>query len=108
MFSKEMNDMLKQNWEQENRNYQEGLAAWEAQYPPSPDAMIKMRLKYFLELSATVDFNAKLSKGPYGKMVFVNQEYESKSADWKLIFRSGKESVEAARAVAKEWLGGMK
>lgn len=108
MFSKEMNDMLRQNWEQENRDYQVGLAAWEEQYPVSPDAMIKMRLKYFLELSATVDFNAKLTKGPYDKMVFVNKEYESKSADWKLIYRSGKESVEAARAVAREWLGGMK
>lgn len=104
MFSPEMNDMLKQGWDQENQSYQQSLAAWNNEWPESPSTLIRNRLNYFLELSATVDFGAKLSRSSNGKMVFVNPAYESKSSDWKLLYRCGKESVEAARGVAKEWL----
>jgi hypothetical protein len=41
-------------------------------------------------------------------MVFVNPEYERKPSDWKFIFRSGKESSDAARVVATQWLAGLK
>lgn len=108
MFSAEMNDMLKQGWDQENQNCQQALAAWNQEWPESPTTLIRNRLTYFLELSTTVDFGAKLGKGPNTTMVFLNPAYESKSSDWKLLYRCGKESVEAARAVAKEWLGELK
>lgn len=104
MFSPEVNDMLKQGWDQENQSYQQSLEAWNKEWPESPSTLIRNRLNYFLELSSTVDFGAKLSRAPNGKMVFVNPAYEAKSSDWKLLYRCGKESVEAARGVAKEWL----
>lgn len=104
MFGKEINDMMKQGWDQQNAEYQQGLKAWAEQYPESPNLLIKNRLNYFLEISATVDFTAKVSRNQYGKMVFVNEDYEDKSSDWKLLYRCGKESVEAARTVAKDWL----
>jgi hypothetical protein len=34
--------------------------------------------------------------------------YENKPVEWKLCYRAGKETVEAARAVASQWLGGLK
>lgn len=104
MYSKEVNDMMKQGWDQQNQEYQKGVKAWEEQYPISPNLLIKKRLNYFLELSASVDFSAKVAKGANGKMIFMNPDYEEKSSDWKLLYRCGKESVDAARGVAKEWL----
>lgn len=108
ILSKEMNDMMKQQWDQEQVEYKKAVAAWEQEYPTSPRALIKKRLAYFLELSATVDFTAKLGKGENDKMVFLKAEYEAKSSDWKLIYRCGKESVDAARGVAQQWLAEMK
>ena len=64
---------------------------------------IKERLNHFLELAATVDFNAELKQ--VGKMrKFVNPQYEGKAYDWKQIFRAGKEVIEPARQVAEQWL----
>lgn len=108
MFGPEVNQMLKQGWDQENQNYQQALDAWKAEWPESPTALIRKRLTDFLELSSTVDFSAKLTRSANGKMVFVNAGYESKPSDWKLLFRCGKESVDAARVVASEWLGELK
>jgi hypothetical protein len=104
LLSKEMNDMMKQSWDQEQVEYKRAVAAWEKEYPVSPQVLVKKRLAYFLELSATVDFSAKLGKGEEGKMVFLNPQYEAKPYDWKLIYRCGKESVDAARSVAQQWL----
>lgn len=109
MFSKDMDNMMKQGKEQEMKDYQAKLAKWQTDYPESPDKLIKERLRYFLELSSTVDFNAKIAQGKYGKMVFVNEDYESnKSSDWKLLYRCGKESVDAARKIASDWLTELK
>ena len=91
------------------KDQQNGVAKWEKENPVLPHDLIKERLTYFLQLSSTVDFNAKLVLGPYKKMmVFVNEEYESKDSDWKYIFRSGREATDAARAVATQWLGEIK
>jgi hypothetical protein len=70
-------------------------------------SIITNQLKQFLDLSATVDFNAQtMQKG--NKVVFVNATYESKSGAWKLCFRSGKEAVTGARKFAQQWLNEMK
>lgn len=109
MFSREMEDMMKQSKESENQDYQQRLQAWEKQYPSSPHDLIKARLQYFLELSSTVDFKAQLVPSRNGKtMVFQNKEYESRPSDWKLIYRCGKESTDAARVIATQWLKELK
>ena len=65
--------------------------------------IIVKQLKQFLDLSATVDFNAQtVQKG--NKLVFVNPAYEAKSSAWKLCFRCGKEAVTGARKFAQQWL----
>ncbi|WP_276479390.1 hypothetical protein [Paraflavitalea pollutisoli] len=71
----------------------------EKKYPADAKDLIKKRLEKFLALSATVDFDAQLN----GSM-FANPEYESKSGEWKAIFRAGKPVVTAAREEAQAWL----
>jgi len=66
--------------------------------------MIKQCLNSFLESSKDVDFSAELKEMSNGKTIFVNQNYERKSNMWKLCFRSGKETLEAAKTFAQNWL----
>jgi hypothetical protein len=100
---KMMLDGIHMQREESTRRYQEDLKKWEAEYPESPAPVIAKRLKAFLDLSASVDFDAKV-ESKNGKMRFVNPEYESKSSDWKLCYRVGKEPVAAARAAAAAWM----
>jgi hypothetical protein len=52
-----------------------------------------------MEISATVDFEAKLE----GSM-FANPEYEKKSDQWKQCYRAGKAVITAAREEVTAWL----
>jgi hypothetical protein len=85
------------------REYKESLAKWEQDYPANANVLIARRLREFLTLSAEVDFNAKLVKR-YAKMAFADERFESKSSEWKLCYRAGRETVEAARAFVTTWL----
>ncbi len=92
-------------WDQ--KNYEEKLKKWEVEYAADPTSMIKGRLLKYLDLSATVDFNAELTE-KYKKKVFVNDQYERKPAEWKMIFRAGKDVCETTRAFAQQWLKELK
>ena len=85
-------------------DYREKLADWEQRYPADPKPLIARRLRDFLALSATVDFNATLEPRPGKKMRFADPELEKKPSEWKLLFRAGKPAVDAARVAAQEWL----
>ncbi|HTK18449.1 MAG TPA: hypothetical protein VL442_03000 [Mucilaginibacter sp.] len=67
--------------------------------PADPAELVRNRLKEFLEVSATVDFDAKL----IGK-TFSDPTYESKDQKWKMYFRAGKPVIDAAREEVKKWL----
>jgi hypothetical protein len=71
----------------------------EKRYPSNANELIKQRLQEFLDISATVDFDAQLN----GRM-FANPDYEAKNQQWKMCFRSGKQVVETAREEAQAWL----
>ncbi|WP_315819271.1 hypothetical protein [Paraflavitalea speifideaquila] len=71
----------------------------EKRFPANAHELIKQRLKEFLDIAATVDFDASLN----GSM-FANPEYEAKSGQWKMCYRAGKEVVTAAREEAQAWL----
>lgn len=73
------------------------------EYPEDVQQYLKLRLKEFLELTADIDFNAKLVQRN-GKLKFENPEYETKSYNWKKCFRAGTETIETARAFAQQWL----
>ena len=91
----------------EEKSYRESLAAFEKRFPADPKTLIARRLQEFLDASRDVDFSAKVLPGERGKMKFADPKYEAKSGAWKLCYRAGKESVEAARAFAETWLKGL-
>lgn len=67
--------------------------------PADPNELIKKRLEKFMEISATVDFQATLN----GRQ-FANPEYEKKSNQWKMCYRAGKAVITAAREEVALWL----
>ena len=100
----QMDAYIKQANAAATQEYKEKLAKFESEYPAgNPKALVRRRLQEFLDISANVDYNAKLVKK--GDMwEFANPAYENKDGKWKMAFRAGKETTEAARAVAKDWL----
>ncbi|QIP12670.1 hypothetical protein G8759_08550 [Spirosoma aureum] len=65
--------------------------------------LLKKRLQDFIELSNSVDFEARLV--PMGsKQEFANPLYQRKPAEWKFLYRLGKEPVAEARSFAQQWL----
>ncbi len=96
--------MLQVQKAENQSRYEESLAEWTRVYPENLKLVIAGRIREFLEMSSDVDFSAKLVQQD-GVMRFANQEYEAKSAEWKLCFRAGKEAVTAARTFMQVWLG---
>lgn len=81
--------------------YKLDLLEWEK--TKNLNVVIKERLNNFIELTSNINFDAKLVK-INDKFKFENPEYESKSSDWKKCFRAGKETINAARKCAIDWL----
>lgn len=109
MFKPEMDEYIKQGYEMQVDDYKNKMVEWENEYPiNNPNEMVKKWINTFLDRSADINFDAKLEKDKYGKMKFVDQQYEYKDSQWKLYFRAGKETVTAARTFAQNWLGEIK
>jgi hypothetical protein len=85
-------------------NYVLRSAEFDKEYPADPKQLVAGRLRTFLDLSTTVDFDAKVERLSDKRMHFVNPEYELKPREWKLMYRAGKPAVDAARTAAQEWL----
>lgn len=91
---------------EEQRQYAEALEEWKQNYPQDPRRMIARRLREFLAVSAEVNFDAQLKQE--GRLMrFVDAQYEQKPAEWKLCYRTGRETVAAAREFATAWLGAL-
>jgi hypothetical protein len=100
---KMMLDGIRLSREQQATEYTADMKKWNEEYPENPNPVIAKRLKAFLDMSADVDFDAKLVQ-KNGKMRFVNETYESQPSEWKVCYRVGKEPVLAARAAAAAWM----
>ena len=96
--------MIAMQAEQKQQSYTEELDRHEERHPANPEALIVKRLRGFLELTNDIPHNAELMPGDRGVTKFVDPQFEAKSALWKRCYRAGKEPVEAARALAMEWL----
>jgi hypothetical protein len=83
--------------------YKNDLRRWEAEYPGNFNELLKRKLKEFLQLTSDINYEAKLTPR-WGKMVFADPALEVKDPFWKACFRSGKTTVDAARAYAQQWL----
>jgi len=108
MFTKEMDEMIKQSYAAQTEQHKQDVAEWEKNYPKTPERMVQKWLEDFLAASKGVDFSATVVDNDQGKKVFANQAYESKSSNWKLCYRAGKETVEAGRTFASTWLQELK
>ncbi|RRB06826.1 hypothetical protein [Larkinella rosea] len=86
---------------QEAADYQKRLADYKA--APDLNTALKQRLNDFIALAGSVDFNAQLVQRG-SKSEFANPEYRNKPENWKLLFRMGKEPVQAARSFAQNWV----
>jgi len=105
MFSKDMENMYQQVYEQQMTDYNNKLAQWEKDYPENnPRLLIKTWVTKFLDETKDVDFSAETALDQNNKELFVKQEYERKSYLWKLCYRTGKEATEAGRSFAQKWL----
>ncbi|MBI1342210.1 MAG: hypothetical protein GC171_04645 [Terrimonas sp.] len=89
--------------ENEKTRYDESLKQWTDNYPADIRQLIRTRLKKYLDIAQTVDFNASLVE-KNGKKRFVKPEYEAKNSDWKMIFRSGKEVYDVTRPFVEQWV----
>lgn len=85
------------------KSYEQSLKEWEKNYPADYRQFVKARLQKFVSLARTVDFNAEL-KSVNGRRKFVNPTYEAKAADWKQIYRAGKEVIDPAVQAAEQWI----
>jgi hypothetical protein len=85
------------------KEYDEAVAKWKQDYPEDPGPVIGKRLREFLQMSADVDYSAKL-KTQDGTSTFENPAYQSKSSQWKMCYRAGREATAAARAAVQAWL----
>jgi flagellar biosynthesis GTPase FlhF len=97
-------EILEMQRAERQNQYTEKLAAWNRDFPEDPETLISARIREFLEMSADVDFSAKLVDNN-GILIFENEDYEARSQDWKLCYRAGKEATAAARAFLEKWLG---
>jgi hypothetical protein len=85
------------------KNYKEQVKRWEEEYPANPNIFIKRRLQQYLDIAATVDFSAAV-KDVNGKKIFVNSTYEYKPADWKKVYRAGKEVNDVVKPFVTSWI----
>lgn len=105
MYNSNMEGIMQQGYDQQIEVYNQRLAELDNEYPDNnPKPMIKKWLEKFLEETDDIDFNAQVVDGQYGKKVFAKQEYERKSSLWKLCYRAGKETTNACRNFAQNWL----
>ena len=99
-----MKQMLATSLAQENldakRQYEENLKEFNDDHPTDVNVLVARRLKEFVDLSGTVNFDAKLDANGS----FVDQKYENQDGNWKFLYRAGKPAVDTARAFAQEWL----
>lgn len=89
------------------KNYKDEMKDFEKEYPAQVKDLVKGRLQEFLAFTADIDFDAKLVERG-GRKRFADPKLEAKDATWKRCFRSGRETITAARAYAQQWLKELK
>lgn len=85
--------------QQDRRKLLDEQKAWN-QY--NLKSSLTRRLDEFIATASTVDFAAQTAPSG-GKIRFVNPAYERKSNEWKMMFRAGREPVQAALEFARQW-----
>jgi len=85
------------------KHFKDDTKKWETEFPADYKQFVRARLQHYLDVAGTVDFSAELvEKG--GKMRFVNQIYQSKNSEWKMIYRAGKDVYEQTKTFIDQWM----
>ena len=108
MFSKEMEEYFKQSYDSQMKAHETKVSEWQNEWPENPTPVIMRSLQKFLDASKDIDYRAEVFKNEYGQLLFSKTIYESKPSEWKLCYRAGKETVDAARTAAGQWLNELK
>jgi hypothetical protein len=87
--------------------YEQALQKFEMEYPADPTILLKKRLQEILDITENIDYAAELQDRGRFK-VFANPDYEKKPKEWKLAYRAGKQTTDAVRAAARQWLKELK
>lgn len=105
---KQIEASLKEERAAQVRGRAEALTQFEKVFPADHRALIAMRLRHFLEVTADVNYAAQLVDTAVGdgakKKLFADAALEAKPAEWKMAFRAGKPATDAARGFAQKWL----
>ena len=75
--------------------------------PKDPKVNLRKALQHFLTVTDGVDYGAELSFHD-GRKFFSDKVFEAKPAEWKMAYRSGRESGEGARSYVRTWLAELK
>ena len=99
----ELDGILKKQRAAQVQQREEAMKKLDGIYPADPRAMVAQRLRKFLDLSRDVAYDAQIVEKE-GKKVFADPALEARPAEWKMCFRAGKPSTDAARTFAQKWL----
>jgi hypothetical protein len=86
------------------------IARWNAEYPPTVEALVASRLRHFLETTSGVDFEGRQAvRNVAGDIVgyVVRHEDQHKPWQWFDALVLGHEATTAARAAAEAWAAGI-
>lgn len=99
----EIERLLKEQRAEQLRGREAAMKEFDKVYPEDPRALVAMRLRRFLDVTADINYGAQLVDKDK-KKVFADSALEAKPAEWKMAFRAGKPATDAARAFAQKWL----
>lgn len=98
-----MSEAEREQAREEARRSEERVREAQMEWPADHRVLVRQRLQEFLQLSGSIDWNAKL-RDDGGRKRFVDPALERKEPRWKMLFRAGRPAADAASGFAREWL----
>ncbi|MGH9385515.1 MAG: hypothetical protein ACRD2N_14635 [Vicinamibacterales bacterium] len=99
----QLDELLKIQRSRDLQAYEARMKDYERDVPPDSGTLIARRLRRFLEVTREIDFSARLVERD-NRLRFADPSLESRPAEWKMCFRAGQGSTQAAREFARSWL----
>lgn len=102
----QLNELLKAQRAKDVQAYEDRMKGYERDFPSNSQTLIATRLRRFLEVTRDINFSARLVERDR-KQRFADPGLEGRPAEWKMCFRAGQPTTEAARAFAQAWLSAL-
>jgi len=85
-----------------------GSASASTKEATDPKAALKKALNHLLTATDGIDYAAATLAAGGSKRHFTNPDYESKSWEWKMGYRAGREATEGLRSALRTWIAELK